>query len=125
VRKNILANQPKADLKVYAVWFDVLWTDTRWALRSDLLDDPRVEQFWDPEGKTGRWFLREVTHRQGAEMEWDAYFLYPPEARWTAAPAPLVSWGRTVLGSGKELARNLAPLLRRGRGWSSSPQSSR
>ena len=106
-----MAKHPKAELRVYAVWFNMVWRDSRARWRSDLLTDPRVTHFWDERRETGRWFLDEVTRREGAQVEWDAYFVYPPSARWDAAPAPLTGWGRTVLGNQEGLRRALLPLL--------------
>ncbi len=63
--------------------------------------------------------MENVTHRgRTGEVEWDAYFLYPAEARWVSVPTPLTSWGRTVLGSGEALRQNLLSLLSPGHGLS-------
>jgi hypothetical protein len=101
----------RADLRVYAVWFHVLWTDARWTWSPDRLEDRRVTQYWDSTGATGRWFMDNVTHRRPGKVEWDAYFLYPAAARWGAVPTPLTSWGRTVVASGPQLRQDLLSLL--------------
>lgn len=98
------------NLRVYAVWLPVLWSDFRWTWRP-VLTDSRVTNFWDGRGEVGRWFLPNVTHREGARIEWDAYFVYPPAARWDTLPAPLLHWGRPVSDEQEELQRALLPLL--------------
>ena len=97
-------------LRVYAVWLPVLRSDFRWLWRP-ILTDPRVTNFWDGEGEVGRWFLANVTHSEGAKIEWDAYFVYPPGALWNTTPAPLLRWGGPVHYELAELQRALLPLL--------------
>ena len=47
---------PDADIQVYAVWFDVLTGDDRSQWKSNLLNDPRVTEYWDDAQSVGRWF---------------------------------------------------------------------
>lgn len=105
VQEEILKAHPEANLRVYAVWFVVLSRDAQERWSPTLLDDPRVVHLWDADGATGRWFLEHITRRPGASIEWDAYFLYPPDARWEVAPGPLASWGRTILETWEGLRR--------------------
>lgn len=62
----------------------------------------------------GRWFDEHVTHlgRPGDHrVEWDAYFLYGPEAVWGEEPSALVSWGRTIVDSRDRLREDFSALL--------------
>ncbi|HVT60706.1 MAG TPA: hypothetical protein VHR45_20205 [Thermoanaerobaculia bacterium] len=111
MQTEILDRSPKAELRVFAVWFSVLPGDARERWLPAILADPRVVNYWDASGDVGRWFSRHVTRRPDADFEWDAYFLYPREARWEAVPAPLASWGTTVLASRDELGARALPLL--------------
>jgi hypothetical protein len=74
------------------------------------LRDPRVVQLWDADHALGRWYEAEVT-RRGAGIEWDAFFVYPPGARWDPDGARPTAWGRTVIGKGEQLRAALLPLL--------------
>ena len=95
------------------MWLPVLWSDTFMHWRPGVLADPRVRHFRDAHDDAGRWFLREVTHRdrQGAKIEWDAAFVYPPGARWDTVPAPLLHWGHPVIADRQALERALLPFL--------------
>lgn len=75
------------------------------------LRDPRVVQLWDADHAVGRWYLSEVTRRAGVEIEWDAFFAYPPGVRWAQAGAQPLAWGRTVVREGERLVASLRPLL--------------
>jgi len=111
VQTEVLAKYPEANLRVYAIWLDVLWSDSRARWRSDLLADRRVTHFWDVDSEAGRWFFQHVTRREGADVEWDGYCVYPASARWESVPSPLLRWGRTVLGDREGLQGALLPLL--------------
>jgi hypothetical protein len=65
------------------------------------LNDPRVTNFYDPKRIVGAWYARQL----GEEgIVWDAYFLSGPDAAWSTRPGPLLSSGRTVIGSSEHLA---------------------
>ncbi|MEO6214226.1 MAG: hypothetical protein ABIP65_11420 [Vicinamibacterales bacterium] len=109
MQKEILEPHAKSDLRVYAVWFNMVDGDSRQRWPADLLTDRRVTHFWDEEKTVGRWFAPRM---DTAEMEaarapdssglgqpvlWDAYLVYGPEARWDDEPTALRRWGRTIL----------------------------
>ena len=96
MHEEILEKHPSAKLKVYAVWFNMIWTDARSRRPTEVLTDPRVVHFWDEEKVAGRWYEKHVT-RRGDEVEWDAYFLYAPDVSWGEEPPEVVVWGRTIL----------------------------
>ena len=80
------------------------------------MGDPRVMHFWDEKRLVGRWYETEVTQLGGhgeGRVEWDAYFLYGPDAVWDEKPPQHVSWGRTIVGSREELNRHFDDLIRR------------
>jgi hypothetical protein len=113
VRDNILEQQPDANLSVYVVWLPMLSLDSRSAVDTELLADPRVSQFWDEERVVGRWLaesgIGELAH---SGIVWDAYYLFGPDAAWNERPAPLAGSGSPVLSTTGQLERQLAPLLR-------------
>ncbi|MGH9389519.1 MAG: hypothetical protein ACRD1Z_07880 [Vicinamibacteria bacterium] len=104
-------------MKVYAVAFRMLPSDwlAGWATRpQDLLSDPRAEHSWDGGRVVGRWYDQRVTRIGGPDddrVEWDAYFLYGPEAEWGEEPPALVSWGRTIVDSRNRLSQDFSTLL--------------
>jgi hypothetical protein len=85
---------------------------SKWSQR--LLPDSRVRHWWDGAKAVGRWYGAQVTAKREGHVEWDAYFLYGPEAEWGEdGPGPPVSWGRTVIGSGEQQKAHLLGLLER------------
>ena len=113
MREEILDKQPQARLKVYAIWFNMIWTDSRSRWPEDVLRDPRVVHFWDEKRVVGRWYEEHVTHR-GEEVEWDAFFVYGPAASWDATPPQVITWGRTILSAKERLREVLHQLLENG-----------
>lgn len=111
VQNNLLEENPDADLRVYAVWFNMYPGDHRSQWPRELLDDPRVIHFWDEGKLLGRFYARQL----GVEgILWDAYVLYDGKATWADTPSAHVGWGRTVIGARRKLEREIRPLLRQG-----------
>jgi hypothetical protein len=104
----VLDTHPKADLRVYAVWFNMMASDSRERWRETLLRDRRVTHFWD-EGKTvGTWFgARTEKH----DVLWDAWMLYGPDARWDDEPTGVLGTGRTIMASRDELKATIDRLF--------------
>jgi hypothetical protein len=109
VQHNILAKYPQGRVRVYAVWFNMLWGDSREGWDSTVLPDARVTHLWDGQKLVGRWFARQDGDPQGTY--WDAYWLYDPTARWDAAPGALVGSGGPVINVGAQLQSQLVPWL--------------
>ena len=92
----MLETHPKADLRVYAVWFNMMATDSREKWRETLLRDQRVTHFWDEPKTVGTWFgARTEKH----DVLWDAWLLYGPDARWDEEPTHAIGTGRTIMAS--------------------------
>lgn len=106
MQNEILSKNPSADVRVYAVWFNMYPGDARWRWDGDGLTDPRVNHFWDEQKAVGSWFSENLTHR-GAPT-WDFYALYGPDARDFSAP---VSMGGTVIARRNQLQSSLATLI--------------
>ena len=102
MQEEILDAMPEADLRVYAVFFEIVSTDR--GARStvdpaELLDDPRVTTFWDDDLVAGRWFDENVTRvgkreNERDRVEWDAFVLYDAGVTFTERAPLFVSWGR-------------------------------
>ena len=90
------------------VWFPVLAGDASATVDSRLLTDKRVTNYWDPSRSVSSWYSQHVTNDPG--ITWDSYFLYGPDATWTAQPPPLVSTGSTVFGTRATLAADFGRL---------------
>ena len=56
VRTHILNAHPHAKLTVFAIWLPMLAGDSRSAWDSNVLNDPRVKEFWDGDRIAGKWF---------------------------------------------------------------------
>ena len=109
MQHEILAKNPSSDLRVYAVWFSMLFGDHRLRWDGAGLTDPRVVHLWDEQKLTGTWFAERVDHSAG--IAWDVYYLYGPGARWDEEPAPLAGSGRTITARRTQLASSIAPML--------------
>ncbi len=108
-----MEKNPEADLRVYAVWFDVLLGDDRSEWNPELMPDPRVTHYWDSERAVADWIPKQKEYESitFGPFAWDQYFLYGPEAAWTDVPGPVVSSGRTVLGKRKRMEEALLSLI--------------
>lgn len=112
MQQNILEKHPAADLRVYAVWLPMLATDARSEWDPSLLDDPRVQHFWDERRVAGEW-LADPDHIDldyPGPIVWDAYLLFRPGARWQDSPTELASAGWTLIGTADKLGRDFAAL---------------
>ncbi len=101
---------PEAELRVYAVWFNVLPSDHRSRWDEDLLTDPRATHYWDEERILGRWY-KEVVGFPYDVIAWDVGYLYGPEAVWDDTPGPYLGIGHTIIGQKDALMRALEPFL--------------
>ena len=112
IQDNILAEYPKLNIRVYAIWYEMYPGDSPKAFPSarKTMPDTRVEHYWDKKKETGRWFKVNVPSNYKKAIMWDAYYLYDADAEWGATPQPLVSYGRTLLGTRKELLKQISIL---------------
>lgn len=113
MHEKILKKNPSADLRVYAVWFNMLPGDSRRGWDGAGMTDPRVVHLWDERKAVGDWFAAKVT--RSPATEWDAYFLYGPDAAWGAEPEPPVGNGRTIIARRAQLQAEIGSLLARGK----------
>ena len=111
VQREILAKNPEAELQIYAVWFSMLYGDSRERWDSGGLEDPRVIHLWDEDRIAGRWFAEQEEFY--APVAWDAYYLYDSDARWSDTAPPLESLGSTILSKRDDLQNDLLALLAR------------
>ena len=102
VRKNILEQNPDAELGVHVVWVPQLGA-TRGDVDPGLFGDPRVTTYWDPNGLVGEAAFRD----SGA---WDVYALYGPDAEWGDPPRDS---GAPVISDSDRLAESVAGLVAR------------
>jgi hypothetical protein len=109
VQQNVLERAPQADLKVYAIWTDKLFTDSRRKWDAGGLTDPRVAHFWDGPDQLGGWFVKRMKDFQGGD--WDTFLLFGPDAKWDAVPSPLLGSGSSVIGQSDNLKKEISPLL--------------
>ena len=109
MQNHILRRHRRARLRVYALWTNKLFWDSRDQWDTDGLVDRRVVHLWDGKDIAGDWF---VSHLRGyGGGDWDAYLLFGPHAVWTKTPHPLLSSGSTVIGTSAQLQASIKPLL--------------
>ena len=111
MQNEILAKNPDRDISVYAVWFNMLPTDSLGGWDPTILSDQRVTEFWDAKRAVGEWFGEK---RKQLELGffpgfivWDASLLFGPEASWQELPVPLESFGYTIIGDRRSLRKSL------------------
>lgn len=111
-----MEKNPEADLRVYAIWIDVLLDGDLQGFASNPLEDPRVQNIPDPRFDIGEWFPQQKDYRDVVRgvLAWDIYFLYGPEAEWRDVPTPLLSSGSTISGKRDRLHEAILPLLSEG-----------
>jgi len=111
VQDEILSKNPDQDLSVYAVWFNVLPTDSIGQWNAAILTDPRVTEYWDADGVLGDWFGENRRQMElgflGGAIVWDASLLFGPEATWDQIPGPLEQFGYTIIADRDSLKRSL------------------
>ncbi len=108
VQSNILSRMPDPALRVLVVWVPFM-SGTREAINPSVFPDRRVTSLWDPNTVASQWLSDHVTHQPGPT--WDYYLLFPANARWRAAPGPVLSQGGTVIGTSSQLLFAIEPLL--------------
>ena len=108
-----METHPDAELKVYAVWFDVLAGDDRSKWDSSLLNDARVTELWDADGELGSWFPQQDDYSDVVHgpLAWDIFFLYGGEATWEEVPQPLVESGTTIISARNKLKEGIFALI--------------
>jgi len=111
VQTQLLAQYPSAQLRVYAIWLPMLWSDNRAMWNGTNMPDAHVMHFWDGEHAVGEWFAKQVDGYEG--IAWDVYYLYGPDAIWETVPATLVGSGGTIYGEREKLEKQILTLLDR------------
>ena len=124
VQTELLDKYPKADLRVYAIWFNMYPGDNRSKWPANLLHDGRVIHRWDEQKTVGTWFgdrtptIRTALAPESAWKDgntlWDAYLLYSRDAKWDAAPTALVHWGRTIVAGRATLKQDFQAVFANG-----------
>lgn len=109
MQRDLLEQFPHANLHVYAIWFDMLASDSRSRWPPTLLTDPRVVHRWDESKTVGQWYAQHVSTMRGfltpgsawgnGSVLWDSWLLYGTHASWSATPTGLIHWGRTIVAS--------------------------
>ena len=91
----------------------MLLGDDRSKVNVNLIPDPRATHFWDADRLLGQWFPKQGEYESVTfgPIAWDTYFLYGPAAAWEEVPGPLATFGRTVIGTSKNLEKSLIQLL--------------
>ena len=121
VQTELLQKYPRARLRVYAVWFNMLPADSRAKWPANLLTDSRVVHRWDEPKTLGTWFAPRTQAIRGqlapnaawgnGPILWDAYLLYGADARWDDGPTGLMHWGRTIVAGRETLKADFRELF--------------
>jgi hypothetical protein len=81
------------DLRVYAVWVPILWSDWRFAVprATTRLPDARVSHLWDAGGTLVKAYSRILRLSEGRPA-WDVYLLFDRDAEWKDEPPAPQDW---------------------------------
>lgn len=98
---------------MFAIWLPMLAGDSRSAWDSNVLDDPRVHEFWDGNRIAGSWFGDHPLAGLGGagSIVWDAYYAFPRDATWAGQPSEPVAAGSDIIDNVSGLERRFVPLL--------------
>lgn len=121
MQRELLDTYPEPNLRVYAIWFNMMGGDSRSKWPANLLTDARVIHRWDEPKAVGLWFAPRMAAIRtqmaadsawsGGDVLWDAYLLYGADAKWTDAPSNVVRWGRTIVAGLETLREDFSTLL--------------
>ncbi len=112
MRENILDQEKSQELKIYAVWLNQRSTDARDTIDESTLADPRVTQYWDGEGITGRYFADNDLGGLGySGFVYDVFYVFGGDAAWANDPGPLAASGSPVIFKGDDLLAALRERL--------------
>ena len=100
---------------MFAIWLPMLAGDSRSAWDSNVLNDPRVKEFWDGDRIAGKWFADKQLDGLGGpgSIVWDAYYAFPSNSTWTNQPSEMLAAGSDIIDHVSTLERTFVPLLRR------------
>jgi hypothetical protein len=121
-QQELLERYPRANLRIYAVWFNMYPGDARSKWPATLLTDSRVAHYWDEQRAVGQLYLlhlpamlprrAEATLAPAADAMWDTFFLYAPDDRWeTPVPLP-ISWGYPIMVTRERLLHDVDALVK-------------
>ena len=111
----MLAKHPKADVRLFVIWFRMYPGDAESKWPRELLTDRRVEHRWDEPKAAGRWCFTNLqalrpsrgggdgVFPQRVDALWDSYLLFDRRATWNDMPSGLLSWGYTILRTRPQL----------------------
>ena len=106
MQQEILSKNANPDLRVYAVWFNMLAGDSRSGWDGARLLDNRVTHLWDEQKSVGNWFGANVTRDRGTT--WDFYAVYSPDAQDLSRPLDM---GGTIIARSSRLRSSIDTLL--------------
>jgi hypothetical protein len=121
VQTELLQKYPAANLRVYAVWFNMLASDSRAQWPATLLTDSRVIHRWDEPKAVGTWYAARTASLRpeltpdskwgDGPVLWDTFLLYGADSRWDDAPNGLIHWGRTIVAGRQTLKADVETLF--------------
>jgi hypothetical protein len=98
---------------VFAIWLPMLAGDSRSSWDSNVLDDPRVHEFWDGDRIAGRWLADKQLGGLGGSgsIVWDAYYAFPQSSTWKNEPSALLVAGSDIIDNVAALEHSFLPRL--------------
>lgn len=112
VQDEVLGKHEAADVAVFVIWEPMMSTDSRDRWRPSLIEDPRIQEFWDEQQVLGK-FLAEALPDSPklGDVAWDALYIFDGEAKWDEAPGPVIRCGTPIVQDKEGLLEATASVL--------------
>ena len=117
MQQELLKPKLQADLRVYAVWFNMYPDDARAKWPPSLLTDSRDSHYWDEPKVVGGLYLSQlpalVNRRATATLQpldnalWDAFFVYARGVQWQERLPLPIKWGYPIMVTREELRQEV------------------
>ena len=114
MQSEILKTNQSPNLRIYVIWFSMIPTDarSRWNWTGGILDDPRVQHYWDDKKRVGRFYAGKDPESDDPDVVWDTFYLYGSDAKWIKKPDRELVTGMTVRSEFDTLKNGLEPLFK-------------
>ena len=112
VRENILELYPNEEIKVYAIWFNMIPGDRKGRWNPDALSDKRIRHYWDADRVVGKWIAKNVDDCEHlGPVDWDSYYLFDGDAVWSDNLDKIKACGTPIINNTEQLKKAAAALF--------------
>ena len=94
------------DVSVYVVWLPMFPKPMEWWALPRMVEEFSewgVPQYWDDERRVSLAVKERLVPEVEAQVPWDMFMLFGPEATWADAEKYLLGWGEPVIDEAEKL----------------------